>query len=168
MIILGLDTALRHTGYGVVRVEGESYEALDCGVVSTPQSMPHSECLRRLAAGLRELIAAHSLDAAALEGAFFSKNVKTAMILGYVRGCVMTVMAEAGIPVYCYSPREVKLSAAGWGGASKEQVALMVSTVLNIDSAGVPDDATDALGLAICHSRRLAASDLHGGPPSAL
>jgi crossover junction endodeoxyribonuclease RuvC len=154
MIILGIDTAIRCTGYGIIRVKENSFEALDCGVIKNSRTIPHSQCLKRLAGGIRELIANYNIDVAAIEGAFYFKNIKTTMILGYARGCVMTVLAEADIPAYAYSPKEVKLSAGGAGTASKQQVAVIMSSLFGIDISNIEDDATDALGIALCHANR--------------
>ena len=154
MIILGIDTAMRCTGYGIISVEPENIKALDCGVIKNGKGLRHSECLRRLAGGIRQLLDSYQIDAAAIEGAFFGKNIKTTLILGYARGCVMTTLAEAEIPTYAYSPKEVKMSAGGSGFASKQQIAVMMSAILNIDISNIEDDATDALGLALCHANR--------------
>ena len=159
MIILGIDTAMRCTGYGIISAEPDSIKAIDCGVIKNGKSLKHSECLRRLAGGIRELINSYNIDAAAIEGVFYGKNIKTTMILGYARGCVMTTLAEKNIPTYAYSPKEVKMSAGGSGYASKQQVAVMMSAILNIDITNVEDDATDALGLALCHANRALISD---------
>ena len=154
MIILGIDTAMRCTGYGIISAEPDEIKVLDCGVIKNGRKLKHSECLRRLAGGIRELINSHSIDAAAIEGVFYGKNIKTTLILGYARGCVMTTLAEADIPTYAYSPKEVKMSAGGSGFASKQQVAVMMSAILNIDITNIEDDATDALGLAVCHANK--------------
>jgi crossover junction endodeoxyribonuclease RuvC len=158
MIILGVDTAMRCTGYGVIEVTGDNFKVLDCGIIKNPQRFPHSECLRRLSGGIREILNTHKIDAAAIEGAFYGKYVRTTMILGYARGCVMTVLAENNIPIYAYAPKEVKLSASGTGNASKEQVAVVLGSILSIDISTIEDDATDALGLAMCHANRVSRS----------
>ncbi len=154
MIILGIDTAMRCTGYGIMSAEPDNFKAIDCGIIKNGKNLKHSECLRRLAGGIRELINSYTIDVAAIEGAFYGKNIKTTMILGYARGCIMTTLAEANIPTYAYSPKEVKMSAGGSGFASKQQVAVMMSSILNIDITNVESDATDALGLALCHANR--------------
>jgi len=159
MIILGIDTALRCTGYGVLRAEQDTFEAIDCGVIKNQKDLPHTQCLLRLSRGVKELVKTFRIDAAAIEGAFFGKNVKTTMILGYARGAVMTALAECGVPVYAYSPKEVKASAGGIGTASKYQVATILSSLLNIDVSKLEYDATDALGLAICHANKALRSD---------
>ena len=124
MIIIGIDTAIRKTGYGVLELTGAgSLKVLDCGVIANPAKMPHSECLRRLSGGIRELIETFHPDAASIEGAFASRNIKTAMILSLARGAVIAKLAEHRIPVYEYSPKTAKRAATGSGEASKEQVA---------------------------------------------
>ncbi len=156
MIVLGIDTAMRCTGYGIVEATSDSsFRAVDCGVIKNPPKVPHSECLRRLAGGIRELVSTYKPDAASIEGAFYGKNIRTALILGYARGCIMTVLAERCVPTYAYSPKEVKLAAVGFGGAQKSQVAYMMSSILHIDVTGVEEDATDALALALCHAQRV-------------
>ena len=155
MKILGVDTAMRCTGYGIIEVIGDNFNVLDCGIIKNPQKFPHSECLRRLSGGIREILKTHKIDAAAIEGAFYGKYVRTTLILGYAKGCVMTVLAENNIPTYSYAPKEVKLSAAGTGYASKNQVAVILGSILGIDIETIEDDATDALGLAMCHANRV-------------
>ena len=154
MIILGIDTALRCSGYGVVDfTSADKMRVLDCGVIKTKQSAPHSECLRRLAGGMRELVEKYHPNVAVLEGAFFQKNIKTAMILSYARGAVMTVFAENSIPMYAYAPRKAKQSVCGNGAASKEQVAYLIAGRLGINVSEMPLDSSDALALAICHGQ---------------
>lgn len=155
MKILGIDTAMRSTGYGILSVEENTFTAIDCGTIKTPQKSPHSECLRRLAGGIRELINNYEVAAASVEGAFYGKNIKTTMILGYARGSVMTVLAEASIPIFAYSPKEVKQSATGSGNSSKQQISVVLSSLLDLEFDQLEDDASDALGLAFCHANRI-------------
>ncbi len=154
MNILGVDTALRCTGYGILNAHDNSFKAIDCGVIKNNKDLPHSKCLLRLYNGIQELVKTFKIDAAAIEGAFFGKNVRTTMILGYARGAVMTALADLEIPTYAYSPKEVKMAAGGAGTASKEQVAVIMSSILGIDISALGYDATDALGLALCHANR--------------
>lgn len=150
--LLGIDTALRTTGFGLVDCEGNRMTAVDCGVITTTARQPLSECLRRLAGGIRELVTTYAPDQAVIEGAFFSRNVHTAMMLGSARGAVIAALAELRIPMYEYAPRRVKQSVCGFGNASKPQVALLVAQLLRIQVDHLPDDATDALALAVCHA----------------
>ena len=155
MIILGIDTALRCTGYGVINAENGEFEIIDCGVIKNNKTLPQSQCLLRLFGGIKELRSTYKIDAAAIEGSFYCKNVKTTMILGYARGAVMVALAEANIPTYVYSPKEIKLCSGGFGNASKDQVAAIMSSMLNIDAENINLDATDALGLAVCHANKI-------------
>ncbi|HMP96024.1 MAG TPA: crossover junction endodeoxyribonuclease RuvC [Kiritimatiellia bacterium] len=152
-VVLGVDTALRSTGVGVVDGSFKAPRFVTCGVIKTPAGRPHTECLRRLDAGITELIAETRPDAVAIEGIFFCKNVRTAMILGQARGVVLAAAARAGVPVYEYAPRDVKLALSGFGAASKEQVARMISGILRLKQTP-PPDAADALAIALCHLHR--------------
>ena len=111
MVILGIDTAIRRTGYGVVRMVGNSISVLDCGVIRNAPSLKHSECLRRIYLGIGELIEMFRPDAASIEMAFVGKNVRTTMILSMARGAAIASAANAGVPVYEYSPKTAKRSA---------------------------------------------------------
>lgn len=150
--LLGIDSALRTTGFGLVDCQGNRMTAVDCGIITTTAKQPLSECLRRLAGGIRELVKTYAPDEAVIEGAFFSRNVHTAMMLGSARGAVIAALAELQIPMYEYAPRRVKQSVCGFGNASKPQVALLVAQLLRIQVDNLQDDATDALALAICHA----------------
>lgn len=161
MIVIGIDTAIRRTGYGIIEVSGGSrLGVIDCGVIKNPPSIPHSECLRRLAGGMRELINSYHPEAASIESVFVNKNIKTAMILSLARGAVIATLAEKGIPVYEYSPKTAKRSAVGSGDASKEQVAALMSAILGIDVVRTYNDSTDALALALCHANIAAKPEL--------
>lgn len=162
MIIIGIDTAIRKTGYGVVEMNSPaSMRVLDCGVISNSQRLPHSECLRRLSGGIAQLIDAFHPDAASIESAFVSKNIRTAMILSLARGAVIARLAENGVPVYEYSPKTAKRAATGRGTSSKEQVAALLAAMGKLDITEIPDDSTDALALAMCHGA-LAMRDARG------
>ena len=155
MIILGLDPAIRTTGYGVVEMlPGKKARILDCGVIKNTPQMPHSECVRRLAGGVRELINTFKPDCASLESPFVGDNAKTAIILGMARGAILTALAENSIPAYAYAPIVAKRAVTGLSHARKEQVALMMANEFNIAVSDIPDDATDALALAICHGEK--------------
>lgn len=160
MIILGIDTAMRKTGYGVVQMEQNSIRVLDCGVIHNKAALKHSECVRRIFLGVRELIATFKVEAVSLETAFVNRNVKTAMILSLARGAAVTSAAVEKIPVYEYSPKTAKRAAVGLGTASKEQVANVLASICSLDVKDIPDDSTDALALAICHGNIVCR---HGG-----
>lgn len=152
MKVLGIDASLRGTGLAVIEQQGSRSSACHWEVVKIPARAPHSECLGTIRERIDAVLAAHKPDAAAIEGGFFFKNAKVAMVLGEVRGVAIASCAAAGVPIYEYSPRRAKQNVTGWGAAPKEQVARMVVAVLGLSEAP-PPDATDALALALCHAQ---------------
>ncbi len=151
MRILGIDTSLRCSGFGVIERVAGALRAVEFGTIRNPASAPHSVCLCRLHDALSDLIARRKPDVAAIEGGFFFKNAKTALVLGEARGVTIAVFACRGIPIFEYSPRSVKQGLTGSGGAQKDQVARMVMAVLGL-SEKPAEDAADALAIAICHA----------------
>lgn len=150
MIVLGIDASLRGTGLAILDWEGNRGRAIHGEVVKVPQKYPHSECLRRIRDRVETLIAAHHPAEAAIEGGFFFKNPKVALVLGEVRGTVISACAVAAVPVYEYSPRRAKQNVTGWGAAPKDQVARMVMAMLSMTETP-SDDVTDAFAIALCH-----------------
>ncbi len=151
MIILGIDTSLRSTGYGIIRLSENSPAIVDCGIILNKASLTQLECLNRIYSGISQLISLYKPVEVAIEGAFFHKNVKTAMILGMARGAALSAVASSELPVYEYSPKTAKLSVTGFGGASKEQVSYMMAQIFKVKHTEINDDATDAIALAYCH-----------------
>ena len=152
MKVLGIDASLRGTGLAVIEQQGSRAAARHWAVVKLPAAAPHSTCLKAIRERIDAVIAAHRPDAAAMEGGFFCKNAKVAMVLGEVRGVAIACCAAAGVPVFEYSPRSAKQNVTGWGAAPKAQVAKMVKAVLGLAETP-PPDATDALALALCHAQ---------------
>ena len=152
MKVLGIDASLRGTGLAVIERTGSRTEARHWEVVKLPAKARHSECLRKIRERVDAVLAAHAPDAAAMEGGFFFKNAKVAMVLGEVRGVAIASCAAAGVPTYEYSPRRAKQNVTGWGAAPKEQVAKMVTAVLGLAEAP-PPDAADAFSIALCHAQ---------------
>lgn len=150
MRVLGIDTALRTTGVAVVEKNGNVWRALEFGLIRNPASAPHSACLTKLFDGVRDVIGRTKPDAVAIEGIFFSKNIKVAVILGEARGAVIAACGGLGVPVYEHAPRSVKQALVGFGGAHKGQVSRMAMAMLGLRETP-PEDAADALGIAICH-----------------
>lgn len=148
--VLGIDTSLRSTGVAVVEASGSKLSAVECGTLKNPRTASISQCLLHLDTGLSDLIARLEPDAASIEGAFYGKNVGTAMVLGQTRGVAIAACARAGLPVYEYAPRRVKQALVGFGSAGKDQVRQMVVTLLSLDEEP-QEDAGDALAIAICH-----------------
>jgi len=148
--VLGIDTSLRSTGVAVVEARGSRLASVEHGALKVPAKAPLSECLGRLDSGIRDVIERTRPDAAAIEGIFFCRNVKTAVRLGEARGAVIAACTVCGVPLYEYAPRRVKQAVVGYGGAGKEQVRRMVMSMLALDTEP-QEDAGDALALAICH-----------------
>ncbi len=150
--ILGVDTALRATGVGVVDVCGSRLSAVHYGTLRNPASRPLSACLLAIEEGLAELLTAHRPEVVAVEGVFFAKFARAALLLGHARGVVIATCARLGVPVFEYEPRRVKQAVVGQGGAAKEQVQRMVQAMLQLPELP-PEDAADALAIAICHAQ---------------
>ncbi len=152
--ILGIDTSLRSTGIGIIEVRGSELRAVAYGRVRNRPHDAHSHCLENIFSSISDLIEEHAPDCAAIEGAFFAKNAKTAMVLGQARGAAITACAKKGVALTEHSPRKVKQSLVGTGAAQKDQVAKMVMRLLNL-SDQPQEDAADALAIAICHYHQL-------------
>jgi crossover junction endodeoxyribonuclease RuvC len=148
--VLGIDPSLRCTGWGGVEQKGNALRSLAFGTIRNKASMGRSECLGRIHETVTECIATLRPDVAAIEGGFYLRNARTALILGEVRGAVIAACAGQGVPVFEYAPRRVKQSLVGIGSANKDQVGRMVMTLLNPETKP-PEDAADALAVAVCH-----------------
>lgn len=152
--VLGVDTSLRNTGLAVVAGRGSSLRALWHGTVHVPSQRPLSECLKVLREQTTACLDALSPAAVAIEGIFFCKFAKTALLLGHARGVVIACCAAAGVPVYEYEPRRVKQAVVGYGAASKEQMQSMMQRMLRLEKMPAEDEG-DALALAVCHLHNL-------------
>lgn len=151
-LALGIDPGTATTGYGLVRVEPDgSLVAVKYGVLLTPKEFTASARLVMLYDQLRDVLNEYKPELAAVEKLFFARNVTTALAVGQARGVVMLAIEQAGIEVFEYTPKEVKNAVAGYGGADKRQVQEMVRALLQLDSIPKPDDAADALAIAITH-----------------
>ena len=151
MTIIGIDTSLRSSGYGVLVTEGSRMRSLEAGRIRNAPKLPLSECLRTIHARVAELIAQHAPDVVAIESVIYGKNAGTMLVLGEARGAVITAAADAGLPIYEYEPRRVKMAVCGNGLAEKEQVQRMVKTLLGLQELP-QNDAADALAIAITHA----------------
>ena len=152
--ILGIDTSLRSSGVGIVEARGNELRAVAYGRIVNKPKVPHSRCLENIFNSITELIETHAPDCAGIEGAFFAKNAKTAMVLGQARGAAITACAVKGLDVSEHSPRRVKQAVVGSGAAQKDQVAKMVMRLLGLTEQP-QEDAADALAIAICHFHQL-------------
>lgn len=151
-LALGIDPGTATTGYGLVRLEQDgSLVAVKYGVILTPKESTAPARLEMLYDQLSDLLKEYHPDTAAVEKLFFSQNVTTALAVGQARGVVMLCMQQAGVEPFEYTPNEIKQAVAGYGGAQKKQVQEMVRALLQLESIPKPDDAADALAVAITH-----------------
>ncbi|MCA1571538.1 MAG: crossover junction endodeoxyribonuclease RuvC [Chloroflexi bacterium] len=158
MITLGIDPGTAVCGFGVVELRDGTVRMIDAGCIRTPSQATDAERLRQLLGALRTLIAEHRPERVGIERLFFQRNVQTAMAVGQARGVALLAAAEADVPIDEPAPNEVKQTICGNGSADKAQVASMVQRLLGVSLAGVPDDATDALAIAIgCAYRAVSA-----------
>jgi len=151
MLVLGIDPGTAITGYGLVKGEGDDLTLVAYGAITTSSDWPLPERLQRIYRELMALIEDRQPTAVAVEELFFSKNVRTALSVGQARGVALLAAANAGLPIHEYTPLQVKQAIAGYGRATKDQVQQMVRMLLALDSVPQPDDAADAIAVAICH-----------------
>lgn len=151
MIILGIDPGIATTGYGVIEKKGSSFNLITYGVISTKPDQPLPKRLDLLFCDLTTLIATHSPTHIAIEELFFNTNAKTALIVGQARGVILLCAEKNNKTIAGYTPLQVKMSVCGYGRADKKQVQYMVQKLLNLKEKPKPDDAADALAIAICH-----------------
>ena len=152
-VVLGIDPGTAILGYGAVAVEGDDLEAIAFGVITTPASVPLPSRLLLLFDGLAQVVEQTHPTEAAAEQLFFARNVQSALAVGHARGVALLVAARHGLVVSEYTPLQVKQAVAGYGRATKEQVQNMVRVMLGLRENPQPDDAADALAIAICHAR---------------
>jgi len=149
-IILGLDPGLADTGYGVIKAEGARLTCLAYGSIKTPAGQDLIDRLDALHRELDKIIKKYKPQLAAVEQLFFNKNVSTALIVGQARGVLLLTLRQNKLPVFDFTPGQVKAAVAAYGQATKAQVQKMVKMILNLKEIPKPDDAADALALAIC------------------
>jgi crossover junction endodeoxyribonuclease RuvC len=160
MIILGVDPGTATMGYGILEKSGNRFRALAYGALETPKTMPTHERLRELYHGLRGLCETYQPDVLVTEQLLFQTNRRTAIAVARAAGIALLVAAEQGIEWCEYTPLQVKQAVTGYGGADKKQVQTMVQRLLGLESVPKPDDAADALAIAICHAHHAALSRL--------
>ncbi|HEY69035.1 MAG TPA: crossover junction endodeoxyribonuclease RuvC [Anaerolineae bacterium] len=152
MLVIGIDPGTASTGYGVIRHRQDGgLELVDYGVIATPAGDPMPDRLCCLHEKLCELLALHQPESGAVEKLYYQRNVSTAISVGQARGVSLLAFAQASIPVDEYNPRVIKQSVTGYGSAEKRQVQEMVRSLLGMQELPRPDDAADALAVAICH-----------------
>ncbi len=153
MKILGIDPGYAIVGYGLIEHQNNRFIPLDCGVLTTPQQMPFPKRLKSLYDAASLLILENKPDVFAIETLFFNTNVTTAIAVGHARGVLILAAENAGIPVYEYTPLQIKQAITGYGRADKQQMQQMVKMLLGLAAIPKPDDAADALAVAICHGQ---------------
>jgi crossover junction endodeoxyribonuclease RuvC len=152
MRTLGIDPGTALLGWGVLDEQNGTLASVAHGVIRTPAGSDQAQRLLLLHQGVTDLIGQYHPDAAAIEELFFSRNVTTALSVGQARGVVLLALAQCGVAVHEYKPLVVKQTVAGYGGADKRQMQEMVRLTLNLSAVPRPDDAADALAIAICHA----------------
>jgi crossover junction endodeoxyribonuclease RuvC len=151
MLVLGMDPGTALTGFGLVARQGGRLTAVEHGVIRTPAKTELASRLVQIHDGVKELLDRYRPDAVAVEELFFNRNAKTFFSVSQARGAMILTVAQCGIQVFEYTPLQVKQAVVGYGKADKEQVQKMVKAILKMDGIARPDDAADALAIAICH-----------------
>ena len=152
MRVFGIDPGCERTGYGCVESDGSRHRIVVCGAITAQANEPLPDKLQRIHSQLRSLLAECRPASVAIENLFFSVNVRSALKLGHARGVAMLAAVEAGVPVFEYTPAEVKRAVVGYGRADKPQIQHMVRLLLGLQAPPTPHDAADALAIAITHA----------------
>jgi crossover junction endodeoxyribonuclease RuvC len=154
-IILGIDPGTRITGYGVIETDLSSFEPLDFGCIRPSQKLSLHERYLAIHDGIEHLLDTYSIEAVSIETQFVSRNPQSALKLGMAKGVALIAATKRSIPIFEYAPKKAKLAVVGTGSATKEQVQKMVQALLNLAELPTPEDAADALSLAIAHANHL-------------
>lgn len=160
MVILGIDPGLARLGYGVIEVDGDKHRVIQFGMLTTPAGVPMPKRLQQLWRGMNQLMDTYKPDEVAFEELFFSKNITTGMAVSMARGVALVAVAERTENLYEYTPMQIKQAVTGYGGADKHQVQMMVKMLLNMKEIAKPDDAADALAVALTHANSMHAKHL--------
>lgn len=153
MLILGIDPGYAIIGWGVIRFERGKYVPVDFGAITTNAGVPFNRRLEQIYDQLNELLDTHHPDAVAVEKLYFQNNQKTAIDVAQARGVIMLALQQHGVPVFEYTPLQVKSAVTGFGQAQKPQVMEMTKRLLRLKAVPKPDDTADALAIAICHAQ---------------
>ena len=153
MRILGIDPGYATTGFGLLQSEPASVRLLQYGVVTTPKELPFPKRLEILYDDLTRLVAVTAPDAAAVEELFWGHNITTGIGVSHGRGVILLALTKAGVPIFEYTPMQVKQAVVGYGKAEKRQVMDMTRRLLHMEQVARPDDAADAIAIALCHAR---------------
>lgn len=153
MVILGIDPGFAIVGFGVLESAGGSQRLVQCGAITTQAGLPLPTRLLQISNDMGELLTTFRPDAMAVEELFFNNNVTTGIGVAQARGVILTEAERRGVPIFEYSPSEVKLAVVGYGKAEKRQVMDMTKRLLKLKAVPKPDDAADAVAIALCHAR---------------
>ena len=153
MRILGIDPGYGITGFGLIEAERGNARLLQCGAITTPAGMDFSARLEIIYEDMRKLLEVAKPDAVAIEELFFGQNVTTGIGVAQSRGVILLAIRQAGIPYFEYKPMQVKQAVVGYGSATKHQVQDMTKRLLRLNAMPKPDDAADAIAIALCHAR---------------
>ena len=153
MRILGIDPGYGITGFGVIEADRGNTALLRCGAITTPAGMDFSARLEIIYEDMRKLLEVSQPDAVAIEELFFGQNVTTGIGVAQSRGVILLAVRQAGLPIYSYKPMQVKQAVVGYGNATKHQVQDMTRRLLHLEKMPKPDDAADAIAIALCHAR---------------
>ena len=166
MIVLGVDPGASTTGYGVVaRAPNGIISLVECGVIRTDASTPLPYRLKEIFDGVSDVLSRHAASVVAVEGVFYSKNVRTTVVLGHARGAVLLAATMRNVPVAEYSPAEIKSAVVGHGRATKDQVQFMIQRLLRLKAPPQPADAADGVAVALCHCNADVIAQLRLRPP---
>ena len=152
MLILGIDPGYAIVGYGIVKYEGNKFTPVQYGAITTPAGMPFVKRLDKIYSDLSEIMKTHKIDALSIEKLFFNTNTTTAIDVAQARGVIVLSAERQGVPVFEYTPLQVKQAVTGYGRAEKKQIMEMTRVLLGLNAVPKPDDTADALALAICHA----------------
>ena len=153
MRILGIDPGYGITGFGLVDAQRGQFQLLRCGAITTPAGMDFSARLEIIYEDMKKLLEVAKPDVVAIEELFFGQNVTTGIGVAQSRGVILLAIRQAGVPVYQYKPMQVKQAVVGYGNATKHQVQDMTKRLLHLQAMPKPDDAADAIAIALCHGR---------------
>ena len=153
MRILGLDPGIATVGFGIVDTERNRHKLITCGVITTPAHTPLTSRLDQIYTDLEELIHEYQPEVMSIEELFFNTNITTGISVAQGRGVILLCAYRAGLHIFEYTPLQVKQAVVGYGRAEKKQIMEMVRRILNLPAAPRPDDAADAVALALCHAR---------------
>ena len=153
MIILGIDPGIATVGFSVLEFSNNKYKLHTCGIISTPAHTPLSDRLEQIYDDLTTILVNFKPDCVSIEELFFNTNITTGISVAHGRGVILLACKKAGVKVFEYTPLQVKQSVVGYGRAEKKQVMDMVKRICGLDAVPRPDDAADAVALAICHAR---------------